>query len=175
MMRRRHILTAGLAAAMWPSASPSDATAADALHEYTAYEKLVLNNVSQFHINFNNRQFDKNGDLVADNVHVTSNGTALQGRAAFVQQTGRFAGPFPDVKIDDLVTIVDGNRAAVLFVITGTHEGDLQTPEGVFHATHRRIKVDGAEFFVFDANGRLVDLVTIERLDQLFQQIKGSQ
>ena len=33
-----------------------------------------------------------------------------------------------------------------------------------------RINVDAAEFFTFDENRKLVDLVTIERLDQPFQR-----
>src|SRR5450432_2329584 len=114
-------------------------------HEYTPYEKLILKNVSQFHKNFNAREFEKNGDLVADNLEVDSNGTELHGRAAFVDRIGRFVVPFPDVKIDDQIILVDGNTAAIRFVITGTQRGDLQTPEGVIPATNRSIHVDGTE------------------------------
>jgi hypothetical protein len=59
-------------------------------------------------------------------------------------------------------------------VITGTHKGDLQTPEGVIHATNRPIKVDGIEFFTFDQQGKLVDLVTVENLSQLLHQLKDN-
>ena len=142
-------------------------------HAYSPYEKLILRNVSQFHKNFNNRRWKDNGALVADNLHVNSNGTELFGREAFVDRIKRFVGPFPDVKIDDQIIVVDGNTAAIRFVVTGTHEGDLPTPEGIIHATHRHIKVDGAEFFTFDSNGKLIDLVTIERLGSLIAQIKG--
>jgi hypothetical protein len=143
-------------------------------HEYTAYEKLILNNVSQFHKNFNNRDFAKNGDLVVENLHVDSNGTEVNGRDAFVKRIGRFVGPFPDVQITDLTTVVDGNTAAIRFVITGTQKGDLPTPEGVIAATNRQIHVDGAEFFTFDKEGKLTDLVTIENLSQLVHQLKGN-
>ncbi len=143
-------------------------------HEYTAYEKLILNNVSQFHKNFNNRDFAKNGDLVVENLHVDSNGTEVNGRAAFVNRIGRFVVPFPDVKITDLTTIVDGNTAAIRFVITGTQKGDLPTPEGVIAATNRQIHVDGTEFFTFDKDGKLTDLVTVENLSQLVHQLKSA-
>jgi SnoaL-like domain len=142
-------------------------------HEYTAYEKLILNNVSQFHKNFNNRDFARNGDLVVENLHVDSNGTEVNGRAAFVNRIGRFVGPFPDVKITDLTTVVDGNTAAIRFVITGTQKGDLPTPEGVIAATNRQIHVDGTEFFTFDKDGKLTDLVTVENLSQLVHQLKS--
>ena len=142
-------------------------------HAYTDYEKLILKNASQFHKNFNNREWEKNGELVADDVHVDSNGTAINGRDAFVKRIGRFVGPFPDVKIADEIILVDGNRAAIRFVITGTHKGDFETPEGVIHATNKPIRVDGAEFFTFNKEGKLTDLVTIENLAQLFQQIKA--
>jgi hypothetical protein len=143
-------------------------------HEYTPYEKLILNNVSQFHKNFNNRDFAKNGELVVENLHIDSNGTEVNGRAAFVSRIGRFVGPFPDVKITDLTTIVDGNTAAIRFVITGTQKGDLPTPEGVIAATNRQIHVDGTEFFTFDKDGKLTDLVTVENLSQLVHQLKSA-
>lgn len=142
-------------------------------HEYTPYEKLIFKNVSQFHKNFNAREFEKNGDLVADNLRVNSNGTELHGREAFVSRIGRFVGPFPDVKLDDQIIVVDGNAAAIRFVITGTQKGDLPTPEGVIPATGKSIHVDGIEYFTFDKDGKLTDLVTVENLGQLIKQLKA--
>jgi len=177
---RRNVMAATFARVVMAPLSVSwlhlaSSVQAKAASSNTQYEELIRHNVSQFHLNFNNRDFAKNGDPVADNLHVDSNGVELHGRAAFVDRIARFVKPFPDVKIDDRVTVVDGNRAAIRFVITGTHEGDLETPEGVIHATGRKIKVDGAEFFTFNPLGKLVDLITIERLDQLFRQVKGVQ
>jgi steroid delta-isomerase-like uncharacterized protein len=142
-------------------------------HEYTPYEKLILKNVSQFHKNFNAREFDKNGDLVADNLRVNSLGTTVTGRAAFVARIRRFVGPFPDVKINDQIILVDGNSAITRFTITGTQKGDLQTPEGVIPATGKQIHIDGIELFTFDKDGKLTDLVTCENQAQLIQQLKA--
>jgi predicted ester cyclase len=155
-------------------ANPVDSIPAHQPHHYTAYEELVLKNASQFHKNFNNREFEKNGDLVSENVQVLSNGTEISGREAFVKRIARFAGPFPDVQIKDLKIVVDGNMAAIRFVITGTQKGDLPTPEGVLPATNRSIKVDGAEFFTFNKEGKLIYLVTIENLAQLMEQLRGT-
>lgn len=145
----------------------------DTPHEYSAYEKLILKNVSQFHKDFNNRAWEKNGELVADDLHVSSNGVEVNGRDAFVKRIQRFVGPFPDVKIDDQVIMVDGNRAAIRFVITGTQEKDLQTPEGAIPASGKHIRIDGIEWFTFNKAGKLVDLLTVENLAQMIQQLKA--
>jgi steroid delta-isomerase-like uncharacterized protein len=142
-------------------------------HKYTAYEQLIFKNVSQFHKNFNARDWDKNGDLVADDVHVNSNGAELRGRDAFVQRIKRCAGPFPDVKVNDVDIAVDGNVAVTRFIVTGTQQGDFQTPQGVIPASHRPIRMDGIEYFTFNKEGKLIDLLTVENLTQLFDQIEG--
>lgn len=144
-------------------------------HAYTQYERMILANVSMFHVNFNAGDFDKNADLVAEDIRVHSNGVELNGREAFVSRIKRYRVPFPDMKINDLMTIVDGNRAAIRYVMTGTHAGDLETPAGVVPATHRKVAVDGTEWFTFDDEGKLIDLVTIVRNDQLISQLQGEQ
>jgi hypothetical protein len=157
-----------------PDIPPQDIPPAHQPHAYTPYETLILKNVSTFHKNFNTHDFDKNGPLVAEDVHIHSNGTELQGRDAFVARIKRFQVPFPDLKVNDLMIIVDGNRAAIRYVMTGTQTCDLDTPNGVIHATNRKIAVDGTEWFTFDKDGKLVDLVTIVRNDQLMMQLKGN-
>jgi predicted ester cyclase len=140
-------------------------------HTYTKYEQMVYDNVIQFHQNYNQHEWTKNGPLVADNLFVNSNGTPVHGRDEFIKRIARFAGPFPDVHITDLDTIVDGNKAAIRFVITGTQNGDLQTPTGVLLATHRKIKMDGIEFFTFNKEGKLVELLTVEDLAGMMHQL----
>lgn len=143
-------------------------------HAYSPYEAMVRDAVSQFHRNFNDRIFEKNGALVADGLRVNSNGMESTGREAFVKQIARFVVPFPDVKITDLVTTIDGNVATIRFLITGTHKGDLETPEGVMHATGKPIMVEGIEFFTFNGDGKLIDLLTIENMGKLMKQIKNT-
>ena len=140
-------------------------------HAYSAYEKLVYRNVSQFHQNFNRRDWAQNGLLVADELKVHSNGTEVVGRDAFVKRIARFVTPFPDVKITDQTIIVDGNIATIRFVVTGTQTGDLETPTGLLHRTNRRVQIDGLEFFTFDKDGKLVDLVTVEDMASMFRQL----
>ena len=148
-----------------PPASPQEK------HTYTKYEQMVYENVIQFHKNYNQHEWTKNGPLVADDLLVDSNGTPVHGREEYIKRIARFAGPFPDVHITDLDTIVDGNKAAIRFVITGTQNGDLQTPTGMLQATHRKIKMDGIEFFTFNQEGKLVGLVTVEDLAGMVRQL----
>jgi steroid delta-isomerase-like uncharacterized protein len=157
-----------------PAVAQANDTPVHTAHAYTAYEKLILSNVSQFHKNFNNRAWEKNGELVADDLHVDSNGAELHGKDAFIKRIARFAVPFPDVKITDQITVVDGNTAAIRFTITGTQKGDFETPDGVIKATNRPIKIDGIEFFTFNKEGKLTNLVTVENLNQLLAQIKAT-
>jgi predicted ester cyclase len=144
-----------------------------AAHHYSPYEQLIYRNASTFHKNFDNHEFEKNKALVIDDLHVNSNGTEFRGADEFVKRIARFVGPFPDVKITDLYTVVDGNMAAIRFVITGTHEGDFTAPDGVIHATHKKIKVDGVEYFTFNKDGKLTDLLTVEDLVGLIRQLKN--
>jgi predicted ester cyclase len=157
-----------------PDIPPEDVPPTHHHHAYTSYERMILANVSMFHKNFNAHDFDKNGQLVVDDICVHSNGTELRGREAFVSRIKRYLVPFPDLTINDLMTIVDGNRAAIRYVMIGTHTGDLATPEGVIGATQRKIAVDGSEWFTFDMDGKLIDLVTIVRNDQLMMQLRGA-
>ena len=142
-------------------------------HHYTPYEQLVYKNASTFHKNFDNHEFEKNRVLVADDIHIDSNGTELRGADAYVRGISRFVIPFPDVRIRDLYIVVDGNMASIRFVITGTHKGDLATSGGVIHATNKHIQIDGIEYLTFNKEGKLTDLLTIEDLAGLFEQLKN--
>ena len=68
-----------------------------------------------------------------------------------MQRITRFVGPFPDVKITDLTTVVDGKTAVIRFVTTGMQKGDLDLGGGnAIKATNKPIHLDGAEIFTFD-------------------------
>lgn len=142
---------------------------------HTEYEKLIRTNVAMFHANFNARTFEKNGLLVADDIRVHSNGVELRGREAFIGRIKRYQVAFPDMTIHDVMTIVDGNRAAIRYVMTGTHTGPLETPDGVLTPTGQNIVVDGTEWFTFNDDAQVIDLVTIVRNEQLLGQLRGRQ
>jgi SnoaL-like polyketide cyclase len=171
------VLSVVLVWAVIGPASLAQKTSAVSLHRehaYTPYERLVYTNAIAFHKNFDDHQFEKNKAFVVADLHVISNGTEFHGADEYVKRIARFVGPFPDVRITDLSTIVDGNVAAIRFVITGTHKGDLETSDGVLHATNRPIKVDGIEYLTFNSQGKLTDLLTVEDLAGLLRQLKAT-
>ncbi|MGL4724092.1 MAG: ester cyclase [Scandinavium sp.] len=144
-------------------------------HQYSATEQANLKTTAAFHQNFSAHNFEKNGPLVAKNIHVRSNGVEFFGRDKFVDRIGRFTNYFPDVAINDFASYADGNTTVVRFVITGTQKGDFSTPDGVVKAKGQKIKVEGIEIFTFDDAGQVADLVTVERGDQLIAQITGRE
>jgi predicted ester cyclase len=143
-------------------------------HVYTPYERLIYKTAMVFHKNFDDHQFEKNKAFVISDLHVISNGREFRGADEYVKSIARFVGPFPDVRITDLRTVVDGNMAAIRFVITGTHKGDFATPDGVLHATNRPIKIDGIEYMTFNSEGKLTDLLTVEDVAGLLRQLKAN-
>jgi hypothetical protein len=76
------------------------------------YVKRVREAASTFHKNFSAGEFEKNGSLVAENVHINSNDTMLTGRQKFVERIKRYKVAFPDMAINDEYVLVEGNRAA---------------------------------------------------------------
>ena len=142
-------------------------------HSYTEYEKSVLKNVKQFHENYNNHDFEKNGGLVAENIKVRSNGTLLQGRNAFIERIQRFKPFFPDTRINDKAIYVDGNIAIIELEVQGTLSADFVTPFGIVQAKGQKISVEGVEIFTFDENSKVYELITIQRLDQLYDQLRN--
>ncbi|HAV1831852.1 TPA: nuclear transport factor 2 family protein [Enterobacter hormaechei subsp. steigerwaltii] len=140
-------------------------------HNYSAYESLVLNNASMFHKNFSSHEFAKNGELVTPDIHWYKNGETFNGREDFIKGISGFVGIFPDVKIRDIFTTVDGNTVTVRYVITGTQSNDFNSPWGMIKATNKVVHIDGIEIMTFNKKGKLENLTTIEDLDQMREQL----
>jgi predicted ester cyclase len=170
------LLSVSIVWAISAPASPAQTAFATPVHKshvYTPYEQLIYKNAMVFHKNFDDHQFEKNKAFVTSDLHVISNGREFRGADEYVKGIARFVGPFPDVRITDLSTVVDGNMAAVRFVITGTHKGDFATSEGVLHATNMPVKIDGIEYMTFNREGKLTDLLTVEDVAGLLRQLKA--
>jgi hypothetical protein len=170
------LLSITLAWAISGPASPAQTAFAAPVHKshvYTPYERLIYEHAMVFHKNFDDHQFEKNKAFVISDLHVISNGREFRGAEEYVKSIARFVGPFPDVRITDLQTVVDGNMVAIRFVVTGTHKGDFATPDGVLHATNRSVKIDGIEYMTFNSAGKLIDLLTVEDVAGLLRQLKA--
>lgn len=122
--------------------------------------------VRQFRMNFSSNQLEKNGAMVADNVIVNVNGGAsvkpngatYKGRDQFVAWQKGVKTVFPDSKITEDEIVVSGNKVAVRYTIVGTQRGALPTPDGAIQPTGRTVTLHAAEFFTFNAAGKVVHL-----------------
>jgi predicted ester cyclase len=159
-MRQRSLLALVVCIPGWVMAQP---TAGD--------ESLFRRNAPQFHRNFSAGQFQKNGALVTPDIEVDSNNVKLVGRDAFVQRIERYSVPFPGLQLRDRVILVDGNVAAVSYVLQGEHKG----PYGALAATGRKIEAMSGEVFEFDPHGLMKKLTTITQLDRVQADIKGTR
>jgi predicted ester cyclase len=93
---------------------------------------------------FNNHDLEWLRSLYrADIVLEAPGGVRLEGADAAVDYTRRWQQAFRDSYMRVTTEIVDGDRAALRFVIEGTHEDTLIGSLGDVPATHRRIAVDG--------------------------------
>ncbi|PXB00046.1 hypothetical protein DMC47_00060 [Nostoc sp. 3335mG] len=119
--------------------------------------------VRQFPTNFSNDQIEKNGAMVADDIVVNVNGGAgikpngatYRGRDQFVAWLKGFKTVFPDAKITADEIVVSGNKVALRFTFVGTQRGELPTPDGKIAPTGRKVTLHAAEFFAFNAEGKV--------------------
>jgi len=77
----------------------------------------------------------------------------VRGRAAIRARAAALLAAFPDFRLERVVLIVDGERHADRWVMTGTHRGELF---GI-PATGRTVRVDGATFTRMGTHGLVVE------------------
>ena len=135
----------------------------------TAQEHIFRENAPKFHKNFSTGDFDKNGPLVTEDIDVDSNNVKLVGRENFVQRIERYSIPFPGMQLKDRVIIVDGNVAAVNYILQGEQKG----PYGKLPPTGNKIEAMSGEVFEFNPQGLMKKLTTITELDRVESEIKG--
>jgi steroid delta-isomerase-like uncharacterized protein len=77
----------------------------------------------------------------------------IRGRAAIRARAAALLAAFPDFRLERIVLLVDGDRHADRWVMTGTHRGDLF---GIA-ATGRSVRVEGATFTRLGPQGLVVE------------------
>jgi predicted ester cyclase len=93
---------------------------------------------------FNNHDMEWLRSLYAvDAVLEAPGDVRLEGGDAAIEYTKRWQQAFRDSYLRIVTEIVDGDRAALRFVIEGTHEDALIGSLGDLPPTHRRIALDG--------------------------------
>jgi predicted ester cyclase len=138
----------------------------NSLKEFT---EKVRTNASTFHKNFSTGSFEKNGPLVTENIYVNSNNAVLIGRENFVNRIKRYNGPFPGLQLKDRIVLIDGNVAAVHYILQGVQKGTY----GPIPASGNQVEAMSAEFFEMNGNALMKNLLTITQLDKLEAECKG--
>jgi predicted ester cyclase len=133
-------------------------------------DRLFRENAPKFHKNFSAGEFKRNGPLVTSDIDVDSNNVKLVGRDNFVQRIERYSIPFPGLQLRDRVIIVDGNVAAVNYILQGQQNG----PYGKIPATGNKVEAMSGEVFEFNPEGLMKKLTTITELNRLEAEISGS-
>ena len=93
----------------------------------------------------------------------------LRGRVAIRERAAMLLAAFPDFRLERQVLVIDGDRHADRWIMTGTHRGELfgLAPTG------RSVRVEGATFTRLDADGLVVDDVHFVDFSGLLAQLTG--
>jgi predicted ester cyclase len=160
---------AALAAAIVSTTFVLSGAHAQGMNNAQDSEALFRENAPKFHQNFSKGQFEANGPLVTEDIDVDSNNVKLKGRDAFVKRIERYSIPFPGLQLKDRIVVVDGNVAAVNYVLQGENTG----PFGKLPPSGNRIEAMSGEVFEFNPQGLMKKLTTITELDRVSAEVKG--
>ena len=92
-----------------------------------------------------------------------------RGRAAVRDRAAALLAAFPDLRLGRLELVIDGDRHADRWVLTGTHQGPLF---GI-PPTGRRVRIEGATFTRLGADGLVVEDVHFSDVVGLMAQLTG--
>jgi predicted ester cyclase len=128
---------------------------------------------AKFDRNVNEGHGAANAKLAVPDVRINADGKALKGRAALIEQRERLKRAFADLHIEDEYVLIDGRRAAVEYVMTGTQTGPWTMPDGsVLAPTHKKVRVRGIDFLSFDQSGLLEELVIVHNEADFATQLR---
>ena len=93
--------------------------------------------------------------------------TETRGRAAIRERAAMLFAAFPDFHLERIALVIDGDRHADRWVMTGTHSGELF---GI-PPTGRRVRIEGATFTRLDASGLVIEDVHFSNTASLLAQL----
>lgn len=94
-------------------------------------------------------------------------GARFPGRAAIRERAALLLQAFPDLRLERITLVIDGDRHADRWLMTGTHLGELF---GI-PATGRTVRVEGATFTRLGSNGLVVEDVHLTDRAALLAQL----
>jgi steroid delta-isomerase-like uncharacterized protein len=92
-----------------------------------------------------------------------------RGRAAVRERATALLTAFPDLRLERVELIIDGERHADRWVLTGTHNGPLFG----FAPTGKRVRVEGATFTRLGADGLVIEDVHLSDVAGLMAQLSA--
>ena len=92
-----------------------------------------------------------------------------RGRAAVRARAAALLAAFPDLRLERLELVIDGDRHADRWVLSGTHLGELL---GVA-PTGRRVRVEGATFTRLGPDGLVIEDTHLSDVAGLLAQLSG--
>ncbi len=100
-------------------------------------------------------------------VHEAGNPEPARGRAAVRERAVALMTAFPDFHLERIELLIDGNRHADRWIMTGTHLGPLFGME----PTGRKVRVEGATFTHLDDDGLVCGDFHFSDMAGLFAQL----
>lgn len=79
----------------------------------------------------------------------------IQGTDALRADADNFLRAFPDLRVEHIATVWQGNDAASEMVFSGTQKGPMDGPGGPIAPTNRRVEFRGLAFYHLDEAGRV--------------------
>jgi steroid delta-isomerase-like uncharacterized protein len=115
----------------------------------------------------NPRQVER---LLADNVKWSSPAGKRTGHEETRKYMERWFTAFPDLKLEVVNTLIDGNQAVVECRLVGTHQGNFVSDLGHFAPTQKKLNVDLVNLLKVE-NGKISEIRVFydsaEVMDQL--------
>jgi steroid delta-isomerase-like uncharacterized protein len=100
-------------------------------------------------------------------VREIGNPAVAEGRAAVRARAAALMTAFPDFRLERIELVIDGNRHADRWIMTGTQRGELF---GI-PPTGKRVRIEGATFTRLDAEGLVVEDYHFTDLAGLLSQL----
>lgn len=112
---------------------------------------------------------------VADDVVVNVDGVHERGVAVLRNYFNGLLTAFGDLTIEHETVLVDADRAAIGYQLSGVHTDTWQHPGGEIVApANKRVRVRAIDFLRFDADGKLNGYVTVINTDDIARQLKAN-
>ncbi len=123
----------------------------------TIEEKRMIPHL--FHTNLNNRDFDKQYELITPDIVFHKNGEVIEGADNFIATIRAIVTFSSDAKVEDHEIYADNNVAISRYSISGTLTGDITFPNGERASkTGKKFSYGAVEFFEFNDEGKVYEI-----------------